>query len=264
MFLENLLIKRQQIENRTNEPKYNGAEGIIFIVGIFGADGTANDVENVSSTFKELNFAIYIERDPTSGLIAGLMKAAAVCDYPARYKYIAFYFAGHGGRDKSGKLFVKGLQLDKSNPEILHIEEYITEPLKGLRRFTRLFFFDCCQTTGNGTPFRDDGDDRKIQNPKPLPGMLLAYSTSEGQKSFGDITNGGIWTYYLCKNLRENLTIREVLQKTLSSVFRRRKHFQEPMTVGTDEVLNLILKRGNTATFMKYFMEYYYGHTHAL
>ena len=67
------------------------------------------------------------------------MKAAAVCDYPAGYKYIAFYFAGHGGRDKSGKLFVKGLQLDKSNPEILHIEEYITEPLKGLRRFTRLF-----------------------------------------------------------------------------------------------------------------------------
>ena len=131
-----MLIKRQEIENRAKEPKYNGAEGIIFIVGIFGADGTANDVENVSSTFKELNFAIYIEQNPTSGLIAGLMKAAAVCDYPARYKYIAFYFAGHGGRDKSGKLFVKGL-----NPEILYIEEYITEPLKGLERFTRLFFF---------------------------------------------------------------------------------------------------------------------------
>ena len=260
-----MLIKRQQIENRTKEPKYNGAEGIIFIVGIFGADGTANDVENVSSTFKELNFAIYIEWDPTSGLIAGLMKAAAVCDYPARYKYIAFYFAGHGGRDKSDKLFVKGLQLDKSNPEILHIEEYITEPLKVLERFTRLFFFDCCQTTGNGTPFCDDGDAMKIQNPKPLPGMLLVYSTSEGQKSFGDKTNGRIWTYYLCKNLRQNLTIGEVLQKTfITSVVRRRKHFQEPMTVGTDEVLNLILKRGITANFMKYFMEYYYGHTHAL
>ena len=96
----------------------------------------------------------------------------------------------------------------------------------------------------------------KIQNPEPHPGMLLAYSTSEGQKSFGDETNERMWTYNLCKNLREKLTIREVLQETFSSVAKRRKHFQEPMTVGTDEVLNLILKRGNTATFMKYFMEY--------
>ena len=236
--IETIQIKQQQIKNRTEEPDYTRAIGIIFIVGIFGADGTARDVENVASTFKELNFAVYTERDPTSAQIAGLMKAAAACGYPSRYKYIVFYFARHGGRDESGKLFVEGLQLDEENPEILHIEEYIT--LKSLGKFTRLFFFDCCQTTGNGAPFYDGGG-KQAQNPKLHPGILVAYSTSEGQKS----SNGGIWTYYLCKNIRESKTNEEVNSQTFSDVVKIRKQFQEPMTVCTDDTRNIVLKQGN-------------------
>ena len=242
--IETIQIKQQQIKNCTEEPDYSRAIGIIFIVGIFGADGTAKDVENVTSTFKELNFTVYIERDPTSAQIAGLIKAAAECGYPSRYKYIAFYFAGHGGRDESGKLFVEGLQLDEKNPEILHIEEYIIDPLKNLNWFTRLFFFDCCQTIGNGASFRDGGG-KQVQNPKPHPGMMVAYSTSEGQKSFGNRTDGGIWTYYLCKNIRESKKIEEVLSQTFSDVVKIRKQFQEPMTVCTDDTRNIVLKQGN-------------------
>ena len=172
------------------------------------------------------------------------MEAAAECTYPTRYEYIAFYFSGHGGRDQAGKLFVKGLQPNKSNPEVLHIEEFIIEPLKGLDKFIRLCFFDCCQTIGNGTPFHDE-DDKKIQNPNPHPGILIAYSTSDGQKSFDDRTNGGIWTYLLCKNLREAQTLQEVLCKTFDDVAKIRKQFQEPTTICSDEVLQIVLNQGN-------------------
>ena len=97
--LDSVAIKVQQIHNRTHEPAFQRAQGIIFIVGVYGADGTAKDIENVEATFKELNFAVYTERDPPSFQIACLTRAAATCQYPYRYKYIAFYFAGHGGRD---------------------------------------------------------------------------------------------------------------------------------------------------------------------
>ena len=84
-------------------------------MGIYGADGTAKDVENVEATFKHLNFATFLERDPTSAQIASLINAAAACKYPDGYKYIAFYFAGHGGREEStGKLFINGLQLNEA------------------------------------------------------------------------------------------------------------------------------------------------------
>ena len=175
------------------------------------------------------------------------MKAAAECEYPSRYRYIAFYFAGHGGRDESGKLFIEGLQLDPNNPEILHIEEFIIEPLKNLNQFNRLFFFDCCQTTGKGTPFRDGG--KPAQNPKPHPGILIAYSSSHGEKSFGDRRNGGIWTYYLCKNILKTEKIGEVLKKTYNDV-RKKKHFQKPMIFCPDEMLNVVLKSGKNTCIM--------------
>ena len=148
----------QQIHNRTHEPAFQRAHGIIFIVGVYGADGTAKDVENVEATFKELNFAVHIETDPTSSQIACLARAAATCQYPYRYEYIAFYFAGHGGRDQSnGKLFIKGLQLDVFDPEILHIEEFIVQPLKEINRLKKLCLFYCCQASGNGRAYSAGG-----------------------------------------------------------------------------------------------------------
>ena len=218
----------QKIENRMSEPEFNRAHGIIFIVGIFGADGTAKDVENVESTFRELQFAVYIERDPTSEEIAHLMAAAAKCTYPYRYRYVAFYFAGHGGRDESGKPYIKGLQAQESMDKILHIEEYIINPLKELS-LTRMFFFDCCQSQGTGNAYRDSNT--IVKNPKPHPGELIAYATSEGKKSFGDQNHGGIWTYHFCKNLMKSDSIVSVLAQTYDDVVKERNDFQEPMTI---------------------------------
>ena len=238
-----LAIKIKQITNRTNEPDFHGAQGIIFIVGIYGADGTAKDVENVETTFKQLNFATFLERDPTSTQIASLINAAAACKYPDGYKYIAFYFAGHGEREEStGKLFINGLQLNKAKPEILYIEEFIVDPLQRLKGPKKLLFFDCCQTLGSDTAYH--GDNTLVKNPKPLPNVLLAFSASKGQKSFGDKTKGGIWTYYLCKNLKKKRSITAILNKTSKDVRLLRKEFQEPQTFCLPEFDEVILQRG--------------------
>ena len=106
-----------KIGNLTQERKFARAKGIIFVVGIFGADGTAEDVENITSTFKELKFAVFSERDLTAEKIACLVAAAAECEFPYKYRYIAFYFAGHGGTDESGEPFIRGLQTDASKRE---------------------------------------------------------------------------------------------------------------------------------------------------
>ena len=241
--LGTLAIKTQQIRNRIHEHDFQRAQGIIFIVGMYGADGTAKDVENVEATFKELNFAVFIERDPTSHQIACLTRAAAECQYPYRYEYVAFYFAGHGGRDKStGKLFIKGLQLDESNPEILDMEEFIVQPLKEIKRLKKLCLFDCCQTLGDGRVYRSGNIDS--QDPKPVPGMLIAYSSNEGQKSFGDNSKGGVWTYHLCKNLKKKQPITKVLARTSDDVTKLRKEFQEPVTICSDEFHSVVLVSG--------------------
>ena len=199
------------------------------------------DVENIASTFKRLNFAIYIERDPTAKQIDELVKAVTMCQYPCKYKYVCFYFAGHGGRDQNGQLFIRGLQLNEFNPTILHIEDYVIKPLRCLENIIRLFFFDCCQKSGNGVPFRNNGSPK---NPKVHSNELIAYSSSEGQSSFGDRMKGGIWTHYFCRNVKKNVPITEVLSMTADKVKKNRNNSQEPITLCDSEFEKLILNKG--------------------
>ena len=181
-------INKRKIEACYQEDEFKKSRGIIFIIGVHGADGTAHDVENVESTFRHLNFAVFVVRNPTADEIACLMKAAGDLDYPFRYEYVAFYFAGHGGTDKYGKRFIIGLQKEDSSTksEIIHIDDYIIEPLKPLhadRKLSRLFFFDCCQSESSDIVSFCGSRGKKS---KGHPGQLEAYATNIGQKSWGD------------------------------------------------------------------------------
>lgn len=210
------------------------SQGIIYIVGIYGADGTEIDVQNTETTFKELNFTTFVERNPSGEDIANLVQAAAEVKYPYRYKYVAFYFAGHGGMDEDEKNFIMGLQLgDGDGSEIVYVDEYIVNPLKCLheKKISRLFFFDCCQSKNEGNTFRAASLGTK-KKPKPHPGEIVAYATNQGEKSWGDKTNGGIWTYCLCKNLRELYEpISTILSKTYDDVAIARNSDQQPRMV---------------------------------
>ena len=224
-------MKKLQIDARLQEDEFRKAQGIIFVVGVFGAAGTAVDVSNVETTFKGVNFAVFPVRDPPAEELACLMQAAAEVEYPYKYAYVAFYFAGHGGTDvKTGNMYVVGLQTDDSETTILPVEEYIINPLKSLQEksISRLFFFDCCQSEGKGTEFRGT----ITKKPKPTAGELFAYATNKGEKSWGDRTKGGIWTHHLCNNIRESdEDIIRIVTKTTDDVLNAKESFQQPLTV---------------------------------
>ena len=190
------------------------------------AAGTDVDVDNVSSVFKdELNIAVCIERDPTCTQLACLVKAAAIVRYPINYKFITFYFAGHGGINDSGSPYVIPMRLKEEDRKVLRVEEDIISVFAGIKQIC-LFFFDCCLS---GTSLQEHSS---INHPKPIkapPGCLIAYATNIGYTSAGDKKRGGIWTRYLCKHLRdpEPCTITAILTKTHDDVMK--EHFQPPL-----------------------------------
>ena len=114
--------------------------------------------------------------------------------------------------------------------ENLHIYDFIVTPWKDIQ-LTRLFFFDCCQFAGSGTAFHGDKDVVK-KKPKEYPGEVVAFvsNTCTGKKAFGDITRGGVWTHYLCKNLRKPQPITTVLALTFEDVRKVQEDFQEPVS----------------------------------
>ncbi len=223
---------KSKIQACYHEDDFKTAQGIIIVVGVQGASGTARDVENVEKTFKQLNFAVYVVRNPTAEELATLMKAAGNLDYPLCYKYVAFYFAGHGGIDKDGKQFIVGLQTeDSQKTKVMHIDEYIINPLKPLhdKNKSRFFFFDCCQSEGEGVEFFI-GSSRA----KPPPGQLVAFASNIGQKSWGDKKDGGIWTRHLCENLRRyKESITDILAQTYDDVVEKQHDFQQPLVISS-------------------------------
>ena len=209
----------QQIEGNVFQNSEKRHQGIIFIVGVYGVAGSEIDVKRVQTTFEnpKLNFTIIIVQDPNTIRLRSLIVSAARYEYPIRYKFIAFYFSGHGGADKEGNLVVQ--TCDKQQ---VAIERYITEPMENLNKHVRLFFFDCCQSKSEsvqskattGGPRSLTSEPLRIVKPQCMHGQVIAYAVSKGQKAYGDSSEGGEWTRRLCENLLKPDPITTVLTNT--------------------------------------------------
>ena len=130
-------VKKAMEKIRSKCQYKRDAQGIIFVVGMLFVDksgnqsGTDVDADNIYKTFcNDLNFAVYRDEDPSCGDLACLVKAAAGFDrYPLNYDFIAFYYAGLGGIDRSGHEFVLPLQLtDGDTKNVLYIKDNIISP----------------------------------------------------------------------------------------------------------------------------------------
>ena len=158
--------------------------------------------------------------DQTCEELACLIKAASERDYPMGYKYIAFYFAGHGGIDEFGRPYILPMKKGKDITERFYLEENILSPFrpspdkkKPKKRYTHLFFFDSCL---EGT----HASSQKTVSLVPSPEFVIAHATYPGQLAAGK-EDGGVWTGCLCQNLKRPLSITTILDRTHDEVKTR-------------------------------------------
>ena len=206
---------------------------MLFVDKSGNRSGTDVDADNIYRTFRDnLNFATFFSEDLPCAELACLVKTAAEFDrYPLNYDFIAFYYAGHGGIDSSGREFVLPLQLTGGDTKnVLYIRDNIISPFTCesavlirdryfLQSYNKnrkcLFFFDCCLI------FQPDlavHGIEKVFNLTCPQDCLVAYATSISHMSGGSKTYGGLWTHHLCQRLQNAEPLSTILDRTIDDV----------------------------------------------
>ena len=216
--------EKQRIKNGYR--KAGDIKGFAFVIGIHGPAGTRADVDLVSSTFEDdLKFAVDRRMDQTCEELACLIKAASAPEmkYPMSCKFMAFYFAGHGGIDESGKPFILPMQKRTDVEERFYIEENILSFFRSSpKKCTHLFFFDSCLSAG--TTCVSSQSTMTLTAPHQ---SVIAFATYPGKKAKGN-TEGGVWTRHLCKHLKLPITITNILDRTHDDVKKEGVDIQLP------------------------------------
>ena len=235
---KDVMVAKEKIRSKCQQ--HPDAQGIIFVVDMLfvgksgNPGGTDVDAANIRKTFSDLNFAVYPGEDLDRTQLACLVQAAAECKYPLNYRFIAFYYAGHGGIDNYGREFVLPLQhRGDDGLNVLYIEDDILSPFRSVSQGVRskskkerkyFFFFDCCLDNTparsiHGAPLKE-----KDFSLKSVPAScLVAFATSINHQSGGDKTYGGLWTRHLCKNLNSTEPLVMILEHTRDDVVNAQK-----------------------------------------
>ena len=239
-------INKNEVNTQQEKIKYTltnhkGAlKGIVFVFGMVDVSGIDKDLENVKETFKKtLKFAVHRVENPDGQFLANFIKAAATFPYVNYPGYqdsklkVAFYFAGHGGIDEHKRPFYLPQQLSKTKDVILIRETILSHFHRVGSGESFLFFFDCCLVASTDNKPSDMENDESLAGDEsfhleaPLR-CVIAYATSVGLVSIGDTHVGGRWTSSLCKNIKEQVELGEVLALTHKDVMEISKNTQPP------------------------------------
>ena len=215
---ESIARKSQAITNALNKQ----TKGIVFFVGVsdcteVGADRAA---EHVAKAFRdELEFTFYRQENTNCTELSCLVQAIARGKWhTVKCKYIVFYYAGHGGIDERGDLFIKLSQCEESR---FYIERGVLSHFNKVDNKRRcLFFFDLCFSEAVGMP----------NSPKypDVPSHCLAviFRTCSGEMSVGEI-----WTQQFCEKLKLQLSISDILDHTRTAVLEKCGETHPPVYV---------------------------------
>ena len=209
-------------------PNLKGKNGLMIILAMTtktAVQGSVKDIERVTRTFENYNFAIWKVENPTKDRIPAIMEVAATySDYPKSLNKLFVYFTGHGGSNEKGHKYI----VPDGEAGVSYIKEDIImffepPPVSKLGpNVARVYLFDSClskKTRDMSTNVKDAtfGDVRQ-----PL---IIAHATSMEEKSTGDFAEGGTWTYNLCNYIMENpsLPFTYILDKVWDQVRKKTK-----------------------------------------
>ena len=190
-------------------PRGEGSCGLAIIVGNTGDDenGVEEDMETMADTFHQLGLAIWVMKDQTTAMITGAIQTIASHTFPPDYKYIIFYFAGHGG-SQNNRAFIWTADFKDESLEDgkLYIEEGIISRLLPQNTpnlsedIQRIFLFDS---------YLEDDFVRacpRQRQPMFIPqhdNVVTASYTSSKASERTEATDGGTWTRSLSETMIE-------------------------------------------------------------
>ena len=206
-------------KEKIREALTSGCQGMIFLVAMSSAKGANKDIDRMAGIFGELNFAVFPMPNLLANELKDLSQAIAGFQFPQTrfFKYVAFYFAGHGGINRSnGDSFIQAVKPRHESDRVYISSDIINVIQLGQKEKCLLFFFDCCMSLAP-----DDGKDALPTINFTRSNILVARAASFGEKSFGTKDGGGYWTSTLCKYLGDNDLLVAILTKTKSDVEKK-------------------------------------------
>ena len=210
--------------------------GLVVIMGVVnkhGPQGTDIDIKRVKETFEGLNFATWVIKDPTPNKVREAVKIVTEYNFPLGFKGVVVYYAGHGGSYNEQGFFILPSADDKTenffiDSELIALFQPKNEKCRLADRY-RLFLFDCClkEDTNSGTIHTPQTVIESNPNlPRYQPEVdytLVAHAAYVREASKGKFWNGGVWTHYLCDNIKlhaSTKTIGAILEITRNDVIR--------------------------------------------
>ncbi len=212
--LDDIYVSKESIEEmklRIDDKFSTSKEvvGIAFIIGMGNSAGTDVDGDGVASVLRQLNFVTLHMEDSSREELSCLVKTVALGKCLLSCKKIIFYYAGHGGIDKHGNsyMLVKGEQKFFINANMIaHFKKNVVK-----KKQICLFLLDCCLSGQLNRGY-------ELTMPSVPIRCLIAFATSLGLKSYGDMYPGGAWTRHLCRHLKDKRSVSDILATTHTEV----------------------------------------------
>ena len=199
--------------------------GLAIVVGIAesgskesAAAGVSKDCRKMAKVFKNLGFAVWDIEDGSSVQVAATLQTVAQTEFPNSYKFIIFYFSGHGG-SQDNHTYIQCHVDDPDEVSTLSIEKgiiapFLTRNASKLKKLRYIFLFDCCLKDAESEVCRL----KDISLPS-FDNILIAYATSMTFTAKGG-NEGGLWTNSLAENMELDCPLTSILDLTWDKVVR--------------------------------------------
>ena len=183
--------------------------GLVVIMGVvnkYGPQGTDIDVDRVRKTFQDLNFAIWVIKDPTPDKVREAVEIVTEYNFPLSFRGVIVYYAGHGGSYNEKGFFILPCSDDKQ--EKFLIDSELIAPFQPKNREChlanryRLYLFDCCLKEDTTAHTIIESNSYLSRYQPEVDYTLVAHAAYIREASKGKFWDGGVWTHCLCDNIK--------------------------------------------------------------